>query len=242
MRFTEIRQTTVPISSSVANAYIDFSKMDISVVAVVTDQERDGRRVVGYGFNSNGRYAPARHLLRDRFIPACWPRAQMPDRRREGQPRSAPHLANPDDRREARWARGTLGGRWRHRHGGLGRRGKIAQVHSGACWLTTTTPARRTSASTRSRGRRLLPARQGPARPAGRDARLPEHGLPHRQDEDPVARRWTRICGASRQSSRCWMATEPAWPWTPMAASTWTKPLPMPRPWRLQPALVRGSG
>ena len=68
MRITEIRQTTVPISSSIANAYIDFSKMDVSVVAVVTDQEQDGRRVVGYGFNSNGRYAP-RGLLQDRFIP-----------------------------------------------------------------------------------------------------------------------------------------------------------------------------
>ncbi|MFN8677044.1 MAG: mandelate racemase/muconate lactonizing enzyme family protein [Thermomicrobiales bacterium] len=68
MRITEIRQTTVPISSSIANAYIDFSKMDVSVVAVVTDQERDGHRVVGYGFNSNGRYAP-RGLLQDRFIP-----------------------------------------------------------------------------------------------------------------------------------------------------------------------------
>ena len=68
MRITEIRQSTVPISSSIANAYIDFSKMDVSVVAVVTDQEREGRRVVGYGFNSNGRYAP-RGLLQDRFIP-----------------------------------------------------------------------------------------------------------------------------------------------------------------------------
>ena len=37
MRITEIRQTTVPISSSIANAYIDFSKMDVSVVAVITE-------------------------------------------------------------------------------------------------------------------------------------------------------------------------------------------------------------
>jgi L-alanine-DL-glutamate epimerase-like enolase superfamily enzyme len=50
------------------NAYIDFSKMTASVVAVVTNVERDGRRVVGYGFNSNGRYA-ASGLLRERFIP-----------------------------------------------------------------------------------------------------------------------------------------------------------------------------
>ena len=42
--------------------------MTASVVAVVTDVKRDGRRVVGYGFNSNGRYAQA-GLLAERFIP-----------------------------------------------------------------------------------------------------------------------------------------------------------------------------
>ncbi len=68
MKIVDVRQMTVPISSSIQNAYIDFSKMDVSVVAVITDVERDGRRVVGYGFNSNGRYAP-RGLLQDRFIP-----------------------------------------------------------------------------------------------------------------------------------------------------------------------------
>ena len=68
MRIVDVRQTTVPIASTLKNAYIDFSKMNVSVVAVVTDVERDGRRVVGYGFNSNGRYG-ARGLLQDRFIP-----------------------------------------------------------------------------------------------------------------------------------------------------------------------------
>ena len=68
MRIVDVRQTTVPIASPLKNAYIDFSKMDVSVIAVITDVERDGRRVVGYGFNSNGRYAP-HGLLRDRFIP-----------------------------------------------------------------------------------------------------------------------------------------------------------------------------
>src|SRR5919112_6864059 len=67
MRIVEVRQTTVPISSPLKNAYIDFSKMDVSVIAVITDVERDGHCVVGYGFNSNGRYAP-HGLLRDRFI------------------------------------------------------------------------------------------------------------------------------------------------------------------------------
>ncbi|HZA93308.1 MAG TPA: mandelate racemase/muconate lactonizing enzyme family protein [Gemmatimonadales bacterium] len=68
MKIVDVRQTTVPIASTLKNAYIDFSKMDVSVVAVVTDVERDGRRVVGYGFNSNGRYAP-HGLVQDRFIP-----------------------------------------------------------------------------------------------------------------------------------------------------------------------------
>src|SRR5687767_7207337 len=68
MKITAIRETVAPIASDLRNAYIDFSKMTASVVAVVTDVERDGKRVVGYGFNSNGRYAQS-GLLRERFIP-----------------------------------------------------------------------------------------------------------------------------------------------------------------------------
>ena len=68
MKITAIHSSVVPIASEIRNAYIDFSKMTASVVAVVTDVVRDGRRVVGYGFNSNGRYAQA-GLLAERFIP-----------------------------------------------------------------------------------------------------------------------------------------------------------------------------
>ncbi|PWC43441.1 mandelate racemase/muconate lactonizing enzyme family protein [Azospirillum sp. TSO22-1] len=68
MRIVEIREKTVSIASDIANAYIDFSKMTCSVVAVVTDVIRDGRPVVGYGFNSNGRYGQG-SLMRERFIP-----------------------------------------------------------------------------------------------------------------------------------------------------------------------------
>src|ERR687897_3955742 len=68
MRILEIREVTAPIASSIANAYIDFSKMTLSLVAVVTDVVRDGRRVVGYGFNSNGRYGQG-GLIRERFAP-----------------------------------------------------------------------------------------------------------------------------------------------------------------------------
>src|SRR5215216_2556029 len=68
MKIISIHSTVQPIASAIRNAYIDFSKMTASVVAIVTDVVRDGRRVVGYGFNSNGRYAPS-GLLRERFIP-----------------------------------------------------------------------------------------------------------------------------------------------------------------------------
>jgi L-alanine-DL-glutamate epimerase-like enolase superfamily enzyme len=68
MKIVEIREKTFPIASPIRNAYIDFSRMTLSLVAVVTDAVRDGRRVVGYGFNSNGRYGQGA-LMRDRFIP-----------------------------------------------------------------------------------------------------------------------------------------------------------------------------
>jgi L-alanine-DL-glutamate epimerase-like enolase superfamily enzyme len=68
VRIVDIRETVVPIKSKIRNAYIDFSQMTVSVLALVTDVIRDGEPVVGYGFNSNGRYAPS-GLLRDRFIP-----------------------------------------------------------------------------------------------------------------------------------------------------------------------------
>jgi D(-)-tartrate dehydratase len=66
VRIVEVREVTKPISSPIRNAYIDFSKMTTSLVAVVTDAVRDGRRVVGYGFNSNGRYGQG-GLIRERF-------------------------------------------------------------------------------------------------------------------------------------------------------------------------------
>ena len=68
MKIVEIREKTIPISSPIRNAYIDFSKMTLSLVAVITDVIRDGKPVVGYGFNSNGRYGQGK-LMRERFIP-----------------------------------------------------------------------------------------------------------------------------------------------------------------------------
>ncbi|SIT92136.1 L-alanine-DL-glutamate epimerase [Yoonia rosea] len=66
MRIVDICEVTKPIASPIRNAYIDFSKMTASLVAVVTDVVRDGHRVIGYGFNSNGRYGQG-GLIRERF-------------------------------------------------------------------------------------------------------------------------------------------------------------------------------
>src|SRR5881392_733362 len=68
VRIVDIREVTKPIASPIRNAYIDFTKMTTSLVAVVTDVMRDGKRVVGYGFNSNGRYGQG-GLIRERFAP-----------------------------------------------------------------------------------------------------------------------------------------------------------------------------
>lgn len=68
MRIVDIRERTFPISSPIRNSFIDFSRMTLSLVAVVTDEVRDGRPVVGFGFNSNGRYGQGA-LMRERFVP-----------------------------------------------------------------------------------------------------------------------------------------------------------------------------
>jgi L-alanine-DL-glutamate epimerase-like enolase superfamily enzyme len=81
VRITDVREVTRPIGSAIRNAYIDFSRMTTSLVAVVTDVKRDGRPVIGYGFNSNGRYGQG-GLIRERFAPRILeadPRALLDD-------------------------------------------------------------------------------------------------------------------------------------------------------------------
>lgn len=68
MKIVSVHEGVVPISSSIRNAWIDFSAMESSIVAVVSDVVRDGAPVVGYGFNSNGRYS-AGEILRRRVVP-----------------------------------------------------------------------------------------------------------------------------------------------------------------------------
>ncbi len=68
MRIIDIREQTGALQTTMRNAFIDFSQMTVSLVAVVTDVVRDGKPVVGYGFNANGRYGQG-GILRERLIP-----------------------------------------------------------------------------------------------------------------------------------------------------------------------------
>ena len=68
MRITAIRERAIPLRSNLRNSSFDFSEMTTSIVAVITDVKRDGRPVVGFAFNSTGRYACGAPM-RERFIP-----------------------------------------------------------------------------------------------------------------------------------------------------------------------------
>lgn len=68
MKIVAAHVGTIPISSSMRNAYIDFSKMDSSIIALVSDVVVDGKPLVGYGFSSNGRYN-ATPIIRERLLP-----------------------------------------------------------------------------------------------------------------------------------------------------------------------------
>ena len=135
VRIIDVREITQSISSPIRNAYIDFSKMTSSLVAVVTNVERDGRRVIGYGFNSNGRYGQG-GLIRERFAPRLLeadPRTLLDDDRRES--RSGSHLGLHDDQREAGRPRRSLGRGGHDRHGGVGCGGEDrAAGRCSACW------------------------------------------------------------------------------------------------------------
>ena len=120
VRIVDVCEVTKPISSPIRNAYIDFTRMTTSLVAVVTDAKRDGKRVVGYGFNSNGRYGQG-GLIRERFAPRLMeadPKSLLERGRR--QSRSRQGLGHDDVEREAGWSRRTLGCGRHHRHGGVG--------------------------------------------------------------------------------------------------------------------------
>lgn len=68
MRIKEIREIGVALEGRIANAVVNFSEHDVSLVAVVSDVQRAGRPVAGLAFNSIGRFAQG-GILRARMIP-----------------------------------------------------------------------------------------------------------------------------------------------------------------------------
>ncbi len=68
MKICDIREKAVKLDVSLRNAAFSLDEMTTSIVAVITDVIREGAPVIGYGFNSTGRYACGAQM-RDRFIP-----------------------------------------------------------------------------------------------------------------------------------------------------------------------------
>jgi L-alanine-DL-glutamate epimerase-like enolase superfamily enzyme len=68
MRITAVSERTVPIGSAARNAAIAFDGMTASTLAIVTDLRSEGEPVVGYAFDSIGRYGKSA-LMKERFIP-----------------------------------------------------------------------------------------------------------------------------------------------------------------------------
>jgi L-alanine-DL-glutamate epimerase-like enolase superfamily enzyme len=68
MRIVDIREKMFPLHTNMRNAAFDLSGLTTSVVAVITDQKRDGKTVVGYAWGSLGKHACG-GPMRGRFIP-----------------------------------------------------------------------------------------------------------------------------------------------------------------------------
>src|ERR1700687_2392839 len=182
VRIVDVREITKPIASPIRNAYIDFPKMTTGFVAVVTDAVREGKRVVGYGFNSNGRYGQG-GLIRERFAPRLIEADPKKLLDEAGDNLDPDKICDADVERKAWRPWRALGRRRHHRHGGVGcggeDRGQTAvSIARRASWTE------RESARVRLCRRRLLLSRQGSVDAAWRDARLSRSRLQRREDED----------------------------------------------------------
>jgi D(-)-tartrate dehydratase len=68
MKIVDIRDCTIKLEANIANALVNFSDHTVSLVAIISDQVRDGKPIIGFGFNSIGRYGQS-GILRERLIP-----------------------------------------------------------------------------------------------------------------------------------------------------------------------------
>jgi D(-)-tartrate dehydratase len=68
MRIVEVRERAIPLQANIKNSVVNFAEHTVSLVALVTDVVRGGKRVVGFAFDSIGRFGQS-GILRERFIP-----------------------------------------------------------------------------------------------------------------------------------------------------------------------------
>ena len=68
MRIVAAQASTVRLTSTTRNSAINFDEMTATVLAIRTDVRRNGKDLVGFAFDSIGRYDHT-GLLHDRFIP-----------------------------------------------------------------------------------------------------------------------------------------------------------------------------
>ncbi len=68
MHIVEIRDLTVALEANVANAVVSFADHTVSLVAIISSERRNGKAVIGFGFNSIGRFGQS-GILRERMIP-----------------------------------------------------------------------------------------------------------------------------------------------------------------------------
>ena len=68
MRIVKVVESPVKLQGNISNALVNFSSHTVSALAIVTDQVRNGKPVVGLSFNSIGRFDQS-GIIRTRMIP-----------------------------------------------------------------------------------------------------------------------------------------------------------------------------
>lgn len=68
MRIVDVRERTIALEANIQNSVVSFAEHTVSLVAIVSDVVRGGRPLVGFAFDSIGRFGQS-GILRERFIP-----------------------------------------------------------------------------------------------------------------------------------------------------------------------------
>jgi len=68
VRIVKVVESPVKLQGNISNALVNFSSHTVSALAIVTDQVRNGKPVIGFSFNSIGRFDQS-GIIRTRMIP-----------------------------------------------------------------------------------------------------------------------------------------------------------------------------